>query len=183
MVGTTSVAEPVGVRVYNFTVADDHTYFVEGFGGAGNAAPLDAVWVHNTCAGAGGAPDESPRPDSGPAEAEELDKEGEAAAGAAGAGTAENAAATGADAAKQAQEAYPNKTGKEFHHITPRYLGGAANGPTVELDAAYHQLITNEFRRTAPYGQDLKNILSPAERQQIIDDVYAKLPLPPGTGH
>ena len=56
MVGTTSVAEPVGVRVYNFTVADDHTYFVEGFGGAsgvtgsaGTSAPLDAVWVHNTC--------------------------------------------------------------------------------------------------------------------------------------
>lgn len=35
------------------------------------------------------ARDESPRPNSGPAEAEELDKEGEAAAGA---GTAENAA-------------------------------------------------------------------------------------------
>ena len=56
MVGTTSVAEPVGVRVYNFTVADDHTYFVEGFGGAsgvtgsaGTSAPLDAVWVHNDC--------------------------------------------------------------------------------------------------------------------------------------
>ncbi len=51
------------------------------YGTTGTSAPLDAVWVHNTCAGAGGAPDESPRPDSGPAEAEELEKEGEAAVG------------------------------------------------------------------------------------------------------
>ena len=60
MVGTTTVAEAQGVLVYNFTVADDHTYFVEGFGCATNAdgttsatgsfaAPLDAVWVHNDC--------------------------------------------------------------------------------------------------------------------------------------
>ena len=54
--GTTSVAESQGVLVYNFTVADDHTYFVEGFGSATNADgtiggfdPLDAVWVHNSC--------------------------------------------------------------------------------------------------------------------------------------
>ncbi len=62
VVGTTTVAEPQGVLVYNFTVADDHTYFVEGFGSAPNAdgttsatgssaAPLDAVWVHNECGG------------------------------------------------------------------------------------------------------------------------------------
>ena len=60
VVGTTTVAEPQGVLVYNFTVADDHTYFVEGFGSAPNpagttsatgssAGPLDAVWVHNSC--------------------------------------------------------------------------------------------------------------------------------------
>ena len=57
VVGTTSVAESQGVLVYNFTVADDHTYFVEGFGdnaGAGAGADassslLDAVWVHNNC--------------------------------------------------------------------------------------------------------------------------------------
>ncbi len=67
VVGTTTVAEPQGVLVYNFTVADDHTYFVEGFGSApkadgttsatGNFAPLDAVWVHNTCAAAKAAAD------------------------------------------------------------------------------------------------------------------------------
>ena len=55
VIGTTSVAEPQGVLVYNFTVADDHTYFVEGFGDSagsgttGSFAPLDAVWVHNSC--------------------------------------------------------------------------------------------------------------------------------------
>ncbi len=57
VVGTTTVAEAQGVLVYNFTVADDHTYFVEGFGSAPNAdgttgssaGPLDAVWVHNSC--------------------------------------------------------------------------------------------------------------------------------------
>ncbi len=63
VVGTTTVAEPQGVLVYNITVADDHTYFVEGFGSTPNAdgttsatgsfaGPLDAVWVHNTCAAA-----------------------------------------------------------------------------------------------------------------------------------
>ncbi len=57
VIGTTSVAEPQGVLVYNFTVAEDHTYFVEGFGSASNAdgttessaGLLDAVWVHNEC--------------------------------------------------------------------------------------------------------------------------------------
>ncbi len=54
MVGTASVAEPQGVSVYNFTVADDHTYFVEGASnndttGTAAATPLDAVWVHNSC--------------------------------------------------------------------------------------------------------------------------------------
>ena len=55
VIGTTSVAETQGVLVYNFTVADDHTYFVEGFGDSagsgttGSFAPLDAVWVHNSC--------------------------------------------------------------------------------------------------------------------------------------
>jgi hypothetical protein len=56
VVGTTSVAEPQGVAVYNLTVADDHTYFVEGFGSASNADgttgstnTVDAVWVHNNC--------------------------------------------------------------------------------------------------------------------------------------
>ena len=56
VVGTSSVAEPQGVLVYNFTVADDHTYFMEGFGNNGTTGStpgslLDAVWVHNECEG------------------------------------------------------------------------------------------------------------------------------------
>jgi RHS repeat-associated protein len=55
---------------------------------------------------------------------------------------------------EDAAKLYPKLAGKtHLHHIMPKYLGGAANGPRVELDAAYHQLITNEFRRLAPYGQ------------------------------
>ena len=56
VVSTASIAESQGVSVNNFTVADDHTYFVEGFGnngttGSTSGSSLDAVWVHNTCAG------------------------------------------------------------------------------------------------------------------------------------
>jgi hypothetical protein len=32
VVSTASIAESQGVSVYNFTVADDHTHFVEGGG-------------------------------------------------------------------------------------------------------------------------------------------------------
>jgi hypothetical protein len=44
------------------------------------------------------------------------------------------------------QGKYPDKAGiTQLHHIIPIYLGGARNGARIELDAAYHQLITNEF--------------------------------------
>ena len=50
------------------------------------------------------------------------------------------------DFLKAAQQAYPKLAGKtQLHHITPKYLGGPANGPLIKLDAAYHQQITNEF--------------------------------------
>jgi hypothetical protein len=39
VVSSISQADPSGVTVYNFTVANDHTYFVDQGG--------DAVWVHN----------------------------------------------------------------------------------------------------------------------------------------
>jgi hypothetical protein len=45
VVSATMTAEPQGVTVYNFQVANDHTYFVND--GAGS------VWVHNTCTGGG----------------------------------------------------------------------------------------------------------------------------------
>lgn len=82
------------------------------------------------------------------------------------------------DLVKAAQQLYPNKAGKiELHHITPKYLGGAVDGPLVPLDAAYHQVITNEFRLLWPYG---KGVPSASELQSIMEQVYAKYPLPPG---
>lgn len=77
-----------------------------------------------------------------------------------------------ADAAKL----YPKLAGKHhLHHVTPKYLGGAADGRLVKVDAAYHQLITNEFRRLAPYEQPRP---SPARLQEIMKQVYSKYPLP-----
>lgn len=82
------------------------------------------------------------------------------------------------DLVKAAQKLYPNKAGKiELHHITPKYLGGAKNGPLVPLDASYHQVITNEFRALWSYG---KGVPSASELQNIMKQVYSKYPLPTG---
>ena len=76
----------------------------------------------------------------------------------------------------EAAKLYPKLAGKtHLHHIMPKYLGGAADGARVKLDAAYHQLITNEFRRLAPYGGARP---SPARVEQIMKQVYSKFPLP-----
>ena len=74
-----------------------------------------------------------------------------------------------------AQEAYPNKVGYELHHIIPKYLGGAAQGETVSLPAAYHQMITNAFRAAYAYGQSRPDAATLAS---IVELVYSKLPLP-----
>jgi hypothetical protein len=78
---------------------------------------------------------------------------------------------------QEAQKAFPHLAGgpKQLHHIHPRYLGGPDNGPTVALDPAYHQLITNEFRRLAAYGvrrPPLEVVLATMQK------VYSKYPLP-----
>ena len=81
------------------------------------------------------------------------------------------------DLLKSAQKLYPNKAGKiELHHPEPKYLGGAKNQALVPLDGAYHQQITNEFRRLYGYGQGV--IKDPAARQKILDQVYNVFPLP-----
>ena len=50
VLGTSTEAEPNGVQVYNFTVANDHTYFVEPAAtDSGLTTGLDAVLVHNSC--------------------------------------------------------------------------------------------------------------------------------------
>jgi hypothetical protein len=83
-----------------------------------------------------------------------------------------------ADLVRAAQQLYPKKAGKiEQHHIEPLYLGGAQNGLKAPLDAAYHQLITNAFRRLAPYGAEVP---SATRVQEIMRQVYEKYPLPPG---
>jgi RHS repeat-associated protein len=91
-----------------------------------------------------------------------------------------SAAAAGAayeDAVAQAQQQFPNLAGKiEQHHITPQYLGGAANGPTVRLNAAYHQCITNAFRNQWKYGTG--TMPNPEELQGIMQRVYGTYPLP-----
>jgi RHS repeat-associated protein len=82
------------------------------------------------------------------------------------------------DLVKAAQKLYPKKAGiTELHHITPKYLGGAVDGPVVPLNGAYHQQITNAFRQAWPYGQAKPTA---AQLQKIMDDVYSQYPLPPG---
>ncbi len=83
------------------------------------------------------------------------------------------------DLIRAAQQAYPKLAGKiQNHHITPKFLGGAKNGPTVPLDAAYHQQITNAFRQAWSYGKG--PITDPVLRRQIMDQVYKQFPLPQG---
>jgi hypothetical protein len=80
------------------------------------------------------------------------------------------------DVVKAAQKQFPGKAGKiENHHVEPKYLGGAASGRTVPIDAAYHQQITNEFRRLWPYGQGTP---SAQQLERIKQQVYEKYPLP-----
>lgn len=74
-----------------------------------------------------------------------------------------------------AQSKYPKKAGKiEMHHVHPKYIGGDPYGEIVPLDAAYHQMITNEFRNNWGYGQGV-----PPYRKQmeIMKEVYKKYPL------
>lgn len=83
------------------------------------------------------------------------------------------------DLVAKAQELYPNLSGKvQQHHITPKYLGGAESGKKVPLDAAYHQQITNAFRKAWPYGQEAPDS---SQLKVIIKKVYSEFPLPPGT--
>ncbi|HEY2787642.1 MAG TPA: polymorphic toxin-type HINT domain-containing protein [Fimbriiglobus sp.] len=60
------------------------------------------------------------------------------------------------------------------HHITPKYLGGSASGPTMRIDAAYHQLITNAFRAAWAYGGRKP---TPGQLQQIMQGVYGAIPI------
>jgi len=77
----------------------------------------------------------------------------------------------------EAERLYPKLVGKfQDHHIWPQYLGGAKDGATARIPSAYHQLITNEFRKLAPYGQKVQR--SAEEVEKIMREVYSKFPLP-----
>lgn len=76
----------------------------------------------------------------------------------------------------EAQAHYPNSTGYQEHHFVPLYLGGTSGGVTYRLPAAYHQAITQEFRRLWPYGQRDKP--NPAQLLEIMIKVYSKYPIP-----
>ena len=66
--------------------------------------------------------------------------------------------------------------GEPLHLYVPLYLRGDPKGVQYEIDAAYHQRITNEFRRLWGYGRGKPNS---AELQGILDQVYSKYPIPP----
>ena len=77
----------------------------------------------------------------------------------------------------EAGQKFPHLRGKppQEHHVHPRYLGGPQEGPTVKVDPAYHQLITNAFRREHAYDQDAP---MPDVQLRIMKKVYSKYPLP-----
>jgi hypothetical protein len=78
----------------------------------------------------------------------------------------------------QAKTQYPRLANQmNWHHYTPQYLGGSANGIQYEINAAYHQFITNEFRRLYGYGNEVP---SPELLNQIMSEVYTKYPIPSG---
>ncbi len=78
---------------------------------------------------------------------------------------------------QEARKAFPHLAGgsKQKHHLHPRYLGGLDNGPTVLLDPAYHQLITNAFRQHHGYGRGALNLTQALKLMRLI---YSKYPLP-----
>jgi RHS repeat-associated protein len=75
-----------------------------------------------------------------------------------------------------AKSAYPNLAGiMEWHHVWPKYLGGPNRGPVVRINAAYHQVITNAFRKAWPYGN---RIPTTQELRRLIRQIYSNFPIP-----
>ncbi len=77
---------------------------------------------------------------------------------------------------KEAQNKFPDLFGKSLqeHHVIPKYLGGPKEGKTVQVDRAYHQLITNAFREEFTYNQGFPNA---ARLAKILEKVYSRYPL------
>ena len=79
-------------------------------------------------------------------------------------------------ALQEARSRYPDHQGYQEHHLVPIYLGGPRNGTTYRLHAAYHQAITQEFRRLWSYGRG--ELPMPAELQGLLVEVFSKYPIP-----
>jgi RHS repeat-associated protein len=78
-----------------------------------------------------------------------------------------------------AEKQYPTKAGHwEWHHYIPIYLGGDPQGTQYQIPAAYHQYITNEFRKWWGYGKGKPDL---AYLRYILVQVYEKYPIPPGS--
>ena len=91
-------------------------------------------------------------------------------------GTTGRAAGSIDDLVRAAQKRYPRKAGKiENHHVDPMFLGGAKDGLTIPLDAAYHHLITNEFRTLWGHGRTTPTT---RELEELMRQVYETFPLP-----
>lgn len=77
----------------------------------------------------------------------------------------------------EAKQKFPHLQAKppHEHHVHPKYLGGLQDGPTVKVDPAYHQLITNEFRRAYAYNSKVPDL---EVQEEIMKKVYSKYPLP-----
>ena len=78
---------------------------------------------------------------------------------------------------KQVAVKYPLKAGiTEWHHIIPKYLTKNIGviKTMVQIPAAYHQVITNEIRKTLPYGQQPPK---KAELEVKLNKVYNKYPI------
>lgn len=77
---------------------------------------------------------------------------------------------------KEAQAKYPKLAGKmQKHHVYPKYLGGNPGGKLVNIDAAYHQTITNAIRARFPFG---KGPFNPAQVAKGLAEVYKMFPIP-----
>ena len=75
----------------------------------------------------------------------------------------------------EARKSYPKMAFKsELHHITPKCLGGAKNGPVTRIDADYHQLTTNDFCSLWSYRGPKP---STEELAKIKAEIYGNLPL------
>ncbi len=74
---------------------------------------------------------------------------------------------------EQANERYPKKAGlKEWHHIWPKYLK-MGKGELIQLNAPYHQLLTNAIREEFPYGDDYSDMPN-EEIWSKLNKIYCK---------